>query len=285
MNDQGCKRLIRIWGVVIHVAMVSLLVGPAGVSADPPTVGKVRVPLAPSVPSPMVNPEAAITLTPELVLCVDSDVDCVVVCSPKGRLKITPAKGPVTVRGKFVDGPGTVEMRTFAGPFVWFVESAEAGECELLVLPVGGREPDMVRRRIISQTGPQPPPKPDPDVPDPKPKPPEPVTSFRVIFVYESSAAMTPAVQRVMFGEKVRTFLDVKTTAGPKGDKGWRRFDKDVVATNDPDPAFRSLWEAAKPKVTTVPCVVIAVNDKAEIVPLPADEDAAIVLFNKYLGK
>ena len=55
-----------------------------------------------------------------------------------------------------------------------------------------------------------------------------------MIFVYESSQAMTPAMQQVMFGEKVRTYLDAKS-------KGWRRFDKDVDATNEKDANIKAL--------------------------------------------
>lgn len=268
----------------LYVALLAVGLASPALSADPPA-GRVRLPLAPSVPSPMPNPEASITLTPELVMVCDSDIDCVVVCSPKGRLKITPAKGPITVRGKFVDGTGQVEMRTFAGPFVWFIEAAEAGECELLVLPVGSKESDLLRRRIVSQTGPQPPPKPKPDdpIPDPKPKPPKPVESFRVIFVWESGTTPTAGQLGVSDSVAVRDYLDRKTTK-EGGHPGWRKYDPQQQLSGE-QPTMTALWNAAKPKITTVPCLIVEVNGKADILPYPANAAESLALLKKYGGE
>lgn len=154
-----------------------------------------------------------------------------------------------------------------------------------LVRIVGG-EPDVTElRETVTLTGGAAPPGPTP----PGPKPPDPPTpapvGFRVIFVYETSAPLTPAMQQVMFGEKVRTYLDAKTVAGAAG-KGYRRFDKDVDATNERDKDIQALWGATKPQLPNpfVPCVVVAVGGKAEILPFPATEDAALELFRKYAG-
>lgn len=123
---------------------------------------------------------------------------------------------------------------------------------------------------------PAPDPKPVPPLP-PDPKPPGPVGPLRVIFVYETSAPMTPAQQQVMFGAKVREYLDVKS-------KGWRRFDKDVDAANEKDADIKALWAASKGHVTAVPCVIVARGPSVEILPLPASEDEALALFQKYAG-
>lgn len=206
MTDAGYRRVYRIWGIVLYVPALLLALVAASPAADPP---KVRLPAAPTLPQPMPSPDAPITLTADLLLVCDSDVECVVLCSPKGRLKVTPAKGPVTARGKFVDGTG-VEMRTFAGPWLYFVEAAEPGECELIVVPVGGREADVLRRRVVSQTGPLPPPKPDP-IPDPKPKPtppdPQPTAARVCVVVVEETAHRTPAQGKVLYDAGVREWL------------------------------------------------------------------------------
>lgn len=128
--------------------------------------------------------------------------------------------------------------------------------------PVDPVEPDVI-----------PPPKPKPD---PKPKPSD--GPLRVIFVYETGDSYTTAQQAVLFGDKVRVYLDANA-------KGWRRFDKDVDATNERDADLKALWAASKGKVTAVPCVVVASGASADILPLPADEAAAIELFRKYGGK
>lgn len=126
-------------------------------------------------------------------------------------------------------------------------------------------------------TPPDPPKPPDPPVP-PIPAP----TGFRVIFVYETANALTPAMQQVMFGEKVRQYLDAKTAPHPQGGKGWRRLDKDVDVVNEKDPDLKALWQTARPKVTTIPCVIVSVNEKAEIIPFPASEADALAVFAKY---
>ena len=39
-----------------------------------------------------------------------------------------------------------------------------------------------------------------------------------------------------------------------------------------------------KPKLTALPCVVVEVNGKADILPFPASANAAIEIFRKYKG-
>lgn len=262
----------------------TLLVALCGVAAcatDPP----VRVPDPPVVPAPMPPapaPGVPLRLTPDVLFVIDSDVDVIVLASPDGLVSVSSEAGPVKVRAKFVEEPGVTRTKTFKGKQVVTVEAlaGASGRCEVLVIPVGAKAAgDVIRRAVEVNAAPQPPP-----APDPKPKPdPEPVTLFRVIFVYETSAAITPAMQQVMFGEKVRAFLDGKTTPGAGG-KGWRRFDKDVDAANEKDADLKALWKDARPQVTAVPCVIVAVNRRADIVPFPADETAAVALFQKYLG-
>lgn len=140
---------------------------------------------------------------------------------------------------------------------------------------------------VLIGKAPQPPPvpptppgptPPGPVPPGPQPPDPTPSGPLRVIFVYESAQLLTPQQQWVMFGEKVRTYLDANA-------KGWRRYDKDVDAANEKDADLRSVWQASKVHVTTVPCVVVASGTKIEILPLPATEDAAVALFAKYAPK
>lgn len=266
---------------LIHVAILAVGLASASVPADPPK--RVRLPQAPSLPQPMPSPDAPIALTPELLLVCDSDVDCVVVCSPRGKLKITPAKGQVTVRGKFVDGTGQVEMRTFAGPFVWFVEAQETGECELLVLPVGGKESDLLRRRIISQTAPQPPPKPVDPVDPPKPDAPIPAAGLRVLIVYESAdlSKYTPQTNGILFGKAVRDYLQANCVVGPDGKtKEFRIWDKDLDGYGD-----SKLWgDAMKRPRSSVPWVIISNGKTGYEGPLPENADKFLELVKKYGG-
>lgn len=138
---------------------------------------------------------------------------------------------------------------------------------------------------VLTVIGPRPPPPgpvpPGPTPPDP-PKPPQPVTSFRVIWVRESGATLPIGQQAVMDAKIVRDYLTANTTAEGQW-AGWRSYDKDQEATNE-TPVMKALWQAVKPKLTVVPCVVIEVNGKAEILPYPASADAAVSLFKKYKG-
>ena len=249
--------------------------------APPPGETLPDWPATPVVPQPMPPqpaPKAVANLAVDELYVVQSDEDVQLLASPPGVVLITKESGPLKLRGKFV-GNKIVSTRTYQKKNVFIVERIAPGDVELLLVPAG-----KVERRTVGDGGePIPPPKPKPDDP-PSPKPPEPVTSFRVIFVYETGDPLTPAMQQVMFGEKVRNYLDGKTTAHPQGGKGWRRYDRDVDATNERDPDLKALWQATKPQLTAVPCVVVATNRKAEILPLPADEDAAVKLFDQYLS-
>lgn len=259
-------------------ALLFLLVAPPLLAGDPPLPDWPAVPV---VPDPMPDPkppQSVASLGADELYVVQSDEDVQLLASPPGVVLVTKEQGPIRVRGKFV-GNTIVSTRTYPKKNVFIVERLKPGDVELLLVPAG-----KVERRVVGDDSPVPPPKPKPD-PDPKPDPkPEPVTSFRVIFVYETADPLTPAMQQVMFGEKVRTYLDGKTTAHPQGGKGWRRYDRDVDATNERDPDLKALWQATKPQLTAVPCVVVATNRKAEILPLPADEDAAVRLFDQYLS-
>jgi len=248
--------------------------------APPPGETLPDWPATPVVPQPMPPqpaPKAVASLAADELYVVQSDDDVQLLASPPGVVLITKEQGPIRVRGKFADNT-RVSTRTYQKKNVFIVERIKPGDVELLLVPAG-----KVERRVVGDDEPIPPPKPKPDDP-PAPKPPEPVTSFRVIFVYESGDPLTPAMQQVMFGEKVRNYLDGKTTAHPQGGKGWRRFDRDIDIANERDPDLKALWQATKPQLTAVPCVVVATNRKAEILPLPADEDAAVKLFEQYLS-
>jgi hypothetical protein len=258
-------------------AVLTVLLAAVPLAAAPPD--DIILPVVPVAPPLPPTPSAATTLTGELLYVIQSKTECVVRAHPANLVRIEKVAGPITVRGKFVDGTGKTETRKFAGPWVYFIEAAGTGRVELDIIPLGLKaEADIVSVAIdVDVQGPIPPPKPKPE-PDPKPDPkPDPAGPLRVIFVYESGALLTESQQAVMFGEKVRTYLDANS-------KGWRRYDKDVDATNEKNPDLRELWAAAKGKVTTVPCVIVASGSKAEILPIPSDPDAAVELLKKYAG-
>lgn len=132
-------------------------------------------------------------------------------------------------------------------------------------------------RIVVGDPPPQP--LPDPKVkPEPKPDPFTPV-GFRVLLVHEAQEK-APAF---FDARSVKVYLDskcVKDGTHPS----WRRIDKDQPASGLPEP-LKLLWEAAKPKVTAYPAVVIAVNNSVTIHALPKDEAALIELLQQSGGK
>jgi hypothetical protein len=92
--------------------------------------------------------DTPILLTPMMVFPIDSDVECIVLASPARKVKVLSGKGPIVARGVFVDGAGGIEQRVIAGPFIYWVEGVEDGQCELLVVPKGGDEKDVIRRQL-----------------------------------------------------------------------------------------------------------------------------------------
>ena len=123
----------------------------------------------------------------------------------------------------------------------------------------------------------------NPDVPTPVvPVDPEPVRSFRVIFVKESGQTLSPAQTPIPGAKAIREYLNVKTTK--EGNQpGWREYDPQQNTTNE-QPTMTALWEAVKPKLQGIPCMVIEVNGRATVMPFPADVDAALAALKRAGG-
>jgi len=247
--------------------------------APPPGETLPDWPATPVVPQPMPpqpTPQAVANLAADELYVVQSDDDVQLLASPPGVVVVTKEQGPLKIRGLFV-GNKIVSTRTYAKKNVFIVERIAPGDVELLLVPAG-----KVERRVVGDgDGPIPPPKPKPDDP-PAPKPPEPATSFRVIFVYESGDTLTAAQHSVIFGKSVSDYLDATATK-EAGRPGWRRFDKDAAAEKE-QPTMRALWSAVRPQLTATPCLVVEVNGRAEIVPLPATPAEALATLKTYSG-
>jgi hypothetical protein len=120
------------------------------------------------------------------------------------------------------------------------------------------------------------PPKPTPDVvPGPTPVDPVdplpvPATGLRVLFVYESSAALTPAQQNVLYSTEVRAWLN-ENCATVDGHAEWRCWDKDTDAGSESE-TWQAVWTYAKPKLGPLPCVLILRDQAGKIHDLPATE-------------
>lgn len=213
------------------------------------------------------------------------------------KLKATgvPEKAGVVWKVRPVDRKVVVD---FAGkvntPDLGFVGPPGLYRVELNIAVLdksGNTSLDFVERMIKIGTGPNPPPDVDPDVDpvpdpdvDPTPDPtPKTVTSFRVILVYESGQTLPASQVGILYGAKLEAAMNGATSGG--GDQfGWRRLDKNDDHSGLPA-GMKDVWSTVKPKITTTPSMVIQVNDKIIIEPLPATPEEAAALIVKHRGK
>jgi hypothetical protein len=96
---------------------------------------------------------------------IDSDVDAIVLTSPVGLIKVTKDAGPLKIRGKFVDGTGANETRTYKGKAVFTLEPIGTGKAEVIIIPAGALLETDVIRKTLDVTGAGPPTPPDPPSP------------------------------------------------------------------------------------------------------------------------
>jgi hypothetical protein len=230
-------------------------------------------------PRPM-PPNVTLKLTAEVYYVVESDAPVMILSSPQGIVNVSNDTGPIKLKGKFIDGDGKTETRTYKSKYVYTVEQASTGTVELLIFKVG--EPDESKvKRVKLAVGDSPMP-PGPNPPGPNPPGPAPVTSFHVVLVYESGSTLSAKQTGVLYSKAVADYLTSKTT--PEGGlSGWRRYDRNVN-TDSEQATMKALWDAVKPKVTAVPCLVVEVNGKADILPFPANEEEALAILKKAGG-
>jgi hypothetical protein len=221
---------------------------------------------------PKVSPQAA-------TVAVDKDIQISVDYDPKAGLVVHPGFDPkecLVFRGWEEPGSGkaTFLIRPYVpGKFkVGFLTKGESAFTDF----------DLTTDGLV----PTPPVPPGPTPPGPTPPgpqpPPQPVTSFRVIFVWESGVGFTAGQNSVVNGLATAQFLDARSTR-TDGTRGWRLYDKDRPTTAD-TPTWNALWAAVKPKVTGVPCVAVEVNGKVDILPLANNPAEMIGTFKVYLG-
>jgi len=130
---------------------------------------------------------------------------------------------------------------------------------------------------VIGTPAPEPPPVPPGPDPGPTP-PPGPVTSFRVVLVYESGDTLTAKQNAVLYGKDVEAYLAARC-----GKTGWGRRDKDTDPAADTTD-LKDVWAAVKPKLTSTPCFAIAANGVVTLEPFPATPADAVALLKRYAG-
>lgn len=155
---------------------------------------------------------------------------------------------------------------------------------ELLVFSIDAGKPRIKKvKAVLTVQGAIPPPKVDPVEPAPAPKPKDtgPVTGLRVIFVRESSAK-TPLT---ISSAAVRSYLDKKCAKAANGQPEWRVYDPQQELSATESPTMKAMWEAAKPKLGTLPQMIVTSDQRGEIHPLPATDAEALTILKTYGGE
>jgi hypothetical protein len=271
--------------------------GLASAQSPPIAADSVRLPIL-SLPAPPpvvpVPTTATMKLTKELLYVFDADVQVMVITSPPGILAATREDGPVKIKGRFVENPTKLDVKTFKGKSVWTVEPISEGVAELIVIPVGATDQSAVKRQMIdTNTGPQPPPKPvdpvDPPKPPPTPTPTDPspfvgVTGLHVLMTFDATNTTRPATQNsVLYGKKVREWLNTHCTSDPSGQgdgKAWRIYSDGSDVTTAPA-AFMNVFAKRGGK----DWIMIGDGKEGYSGPLPLTEAEAMALLEKYGGK
>lgn len=221
----------------------------------------------PAQPKSDVKVETAIKLTPGKAQSVNVGKKCIITIETTAK-KVT-WKVPEGVDYVPLDGKRIA---------VW----ADTGVYKLLAqVPAG--DDVLSTELVLTVIGPRPPPGPAPEPkPDDPPKPPPVAKSFRVIFVVDPLVTPEPGTVAAMDAEKTRDYLSSKTTADQQW-AGWRKYNPRANLTDETE-TFKALWTEVLKSPPKTNAVVIEVDGKIYIEPIPKSSDDLIALFKAKNG-
>lgn len=180
-------------------------------------------------PKPPRTPKFVSELAEDVWLVIESPDPLVITSSPLGHVTIQPEEGPLKMRGKFADGTGGVETRTYVSKYLYSVNAVKPGTIEIIVFNPNGvtEEKDILRYTLhVMGVTPIPPPEPEPGPkPEPDPGPmPAPTADNVLIEVVEDTLNRTPDTAIVL--NALAGWNELK-------DKGhdWRIYDKKTAET------------------------------------------------------
>ena len=211
---------------------------------------------------PKRGPEFVSKLSEETWLVVESPGPLMIFDFPEGLVEVDSDDGarPMKVKGKFADGTGKVETRTFTSKHLYFVNALKSGEMEMLIVPEGAISKTQSQRHKITVMGqaPNPPPGPGPD-PPPIPVP----TGNVIISIVEDVQNRKP---------DTAILLNAMTSWNSLKDAGndWRLYD---ISTTEPK-GKQAIEDA---KSSELPAMIIRDKETDKIlrvIPLPKDFDS-----------
>lgn len=267
----------------VQLPVIPVLIEP---DADP-----VPVPL----PDKQSGPVPVSELSEDTWYVIESPFPLIVLASPPGLVGVSHEDGPVKVRGKFVDGTGRTETRTFKSPHVYSINALQAGTVELLIVPVGVTQESEVLRQSLKVLGetPRPPPVPVPvpdpgpipvpvPVPDPVPQPPRPATGLRVLLLTNETASRDQL--NTTASTKIVEWLNTNCAKSEDGRAEWRRWDRTSISKPDnllkEAPLWQKLWKDIGEKLPEGNLVIVVTDTKVAVQPM-AGPDATLDLLQK----
>ena len=243
-----------------EIGAVSAIIFPTIPVADEKDVPEEDHPVP--APHPKRGPEFVSRLSEETWLIIESPGPLMIFDFPEGLVEVDSDDGarPMKVKGKFADGTGKVETRTFTSKHLYFVNALKSGEMEMLIVPEGAISKTQSQRHKITVMGqaPNPPPGPGP-IPGPTPVP----TGNVVISIVEDVQNRKP---------DTAILLNAMTSWNSLKDAGndWRLYD---VATSEPK-GKQAIEDA---KSSELPAMIIRDKETDKIlrvIPLPKDFDS-----------
>lgn len=245
----------------------------------------IHLPMVPVLVQPDTPVEIQATPVGELKVdewyIVTSSIPLIVLHSPDDHIAVVNESGPMKFRGKFADGLGKTETRTYSEPYIYVVEAKKSGKIELILIPSGAVEAKSIVRQIltISGIGPIPPPDVDPvpvpvpvPVPDPVPVPP---TGIRVLFLYNELDTNRDQLNSLNSTEIV-TWMDENTSK--ESDRAeWRKWDRTSITKpdmlNKETATWQKLWKDVSTGLPEGNLLIVVADTKVYAHPLgdPAD--------------
>ena len=222
----------------------------------------VPAPVIPPVTDPSDGAEPVATVSSEEFYVLQSAAEVVIVTSPPGLVEVTHELGPLIARGRWAGGGGKVETRLLEADHLYFIDARQAGQTELIVIPIGMMDASQIQRQLVTvQLGPQPPP-PDPKPVDDDQIPVDDTKGFRVLLLLDETA--DPATLAAVNSLQTRRWLDDQTD-------DWRRWDRSTVEADDMDdeePVWREIWRAAEPELPAGPQLLVIKGKTITVRPL-----------------
>lgn len=273
----------------------------------PPAPPKVVVP-PPIDKTTEVDPAAPAKLGKGQYYVIASNKPLLVLSHGTGKVDVTLRKPPFMLPASQAIGwppdPKDPEFVTWGAeyPFIYLVKPAKSGDVNLQVSPAVTKINEMTKEQIpITEadvvykpiqvddgTGPRPPPDVDPKV-DPKVDTiPTPVGGFRVLFVYQDP--LKGEQLHIMNSTKIVAWLNENCTKDDDSRPSWRKWPV-TIDDRDPDLKFetalwKQLWKDAKPKLGTLPQIVVVNGQTGQVYAWPETEQAMLdFLKDKKGGK